>query len=282
MNRLVCLVGLVLASFVRAQEADAGVVEPPPVQVPVPVPVPAVAPVAPTPPAPAPAPAVASPAPRPSARDRRLGSFGFGFLGTTSVLRSRPIINQDPFTGRPTTTEQRSTVPVLGVRWWTPWQRLGLELGVGVMVSTTSAEQVVANGLDLTPGPETFEWVVHASAPLVLGSTEHMIFFVAPEVRAARSSITTGGGMATPDFAWTVDFSAKAGVEIFFSFIGLDNLSIEAGVRLGLTHEFRSSTLSTPLQPERFNTSTSTRFATSLVANPWDLFTSTLAARYYF
>lgn len=289
MNRLVSVVGLLLASFVQAQDADAAVAEPPvPLQAPVapaaaaPVPVAPIAPATIAPAPVAPAPVVASPAVRPSARDRRLGSFGFGFLGTASVLRSTPVTSLDPFTGRPTSIEQRTTVPMLGVRWWTPWQRLGLELGVGVMVSTSTSEQVVANGLDLTPGPETFEWVAHASAPLVLGSTEHIIFFVAPELRAARSSAMTSGGMETPSFAWTVDFGARAGVEIFFSFIGLDNLSIEAGVRLGLTHEYRSSTVSTPLQPERFNTTSTTRFATSLVANPWDLFTSTLAARYYF
>ncbi len=275
MNRLVMMAAVVLATLVHAQDLDAGVPEAIPARQPLAVPRADAAPVPVLP-------AAVTPAPRPSARERRLGSVGFGFLGTASVLRSVVSPVQDPFTGRVSLTDQRTTVPVLGVRWWTPWYRLGLELGVGVMVSTSTAEQVVPNGLDLTPGPETFEWVVHASAPLVLGSTEHVIFFVAPEVRGARSTSKLSGGTGTPDFAWTFDFSAKAGVEIFFSFIGLDNLSIEAGVRVGLSHEYRSNVITNPLQPDRFNTNSTTRFATSLVANPWDLFTSTLAARYYF
>ena len=82
--------------------------------------------------------------------------------------------------------------------------------------------------------------------------------------------------------ASTFELSLKGGVEIFFSFIGLDNLSIEAGVRAGLVHELRSLVQVLPLQGETTAVFTQTRFSTSLIANPWDLFTSTLAARYYF
>jgi hypothetical protein len=85
-----------------------------------------------------------------------------------------------------------------------------------------------------------------------------------------------------PATATTLDLSVKGGVEIFFSFIGLPNLSIEAGVRAGVVHEVRSTVTVRPLQGDVVTSSSETRFATTLVANPWDLFTSTLAARYYF
>lgn len=89
--------------------------------------------------------------------------------------------------------------------------------------------------------------------------------------------------MTRPLLSMTWEASLRAGVEIFFSFIGLPNLSLEAGVRAGLTHELRTFTSSAPLGGmEREGRRTLTRFTTSLVANPWDLFTSTLSARYYF
>lgn len=269
MNRLVVVMVAVLGAVAHAQDEDAGVpVEVPPV-VDAGVPV-AAAPVVPG--------AVVAPE-RPSAHERRRGSIGFGFLGTTSILRSVPTVGLDPTTGRPTSVSQYATVPMLGIRYWPVRYRIGMELGVGFMFSSAAAAM---NGTPVGQTNDSTEFVGHLSLPIALGSTEHIIFFVAPEFRAGHSSAKSSGGSGTPDFAWSFDASLKGGVEIFFSFIGLDNLSVEAGVRVGVMHEFRSATVSSPLQPETFNTTSLTRFATSLVANPWELFTSTLAARYYF
>ena len=208
-----------------------------------------------------------------SARDRMLNTWGFGFLGTSAVLKAVPDVNN----------LLRTTVPILGVRWWTPWRRLGLELGVGAMVSGSHNDvSLPQQGVMAGDGPSTTEMLVHVSAPLVLGSTQHVILFIAPEGRAGFSRFQpddSGAGVVT---ASTFELSLKAGVEIFFSFIGLDNLSLEAGVRAGVVHELRSVVQVVPLQGEHVSVFTQTRFATSVIANPWDLFTSTLAARYYF
>ena len=221
-----------------------------------------------------PPPMVTQPAPL-SARDRMLGTWGFGFLGTGSVLKA--AVDQGTFT-QPTL---RTTVPLLGVRWWTPWRRLGLEVGVGVMVSG-SHNDLPTQLMPAGDGPATTEFLFHFSAPVVLGSTQHVIVFIAPEARAGFSRFQPDGSGAGVVTASTLDFSLKGGVEIFFSFIGLPNLSIEAGVRAGVVHELRATVTTLPLEGDRVSTSSETRFATTLVANPWDLFTSTLAARYYF
>jgi hypothetical protein len=225
-------------------------------------------------------PPAAKPHPEPpSARDRLLGAFGIGFLGTTTVFKAMP---ESGFTmGVPTAT-LRTTVPVIGVRYWTPLRRLGVEAGVGAMVSGSYTDLPLMPGSNVGDGPATTELVVHLSAPVMLASTRHTILFVAPEFRLGFSRFqpdSTGTGVVT---ALTVDGSLKAGVEIFFSFLGLDNLSIEAGVRAGLTHEARYVVTSLPLEPVQAAVTSQTRFTTSLIANPWDLFTSTLAARYYF
>lgn len=260
-SRLAVLSLVVASALVHAQEgSDAGVaIAPAPVQEL----------------SPPPALKVVDP---PSARERMLNTWGFGFLGTSSVFKATPAITMGQFGA---VQVDRSTVPMLGVRWWTPFKRLGLELGVGAMVSGSYSD-VAMPGMTPGEGPTTTEFLVHVSAPLVLGSTQHTIVFLAPEARAGLSRFqpdTSGTGVLT---ATTLDFSLKAGVEIFFSFLGLPNLSIEAGVRAGLVYEARQFVTSRPLQGDLVSVSSQTRFQTSLIANPWDLFTSTLAARYYF
>ncbi|MFT3712688.1 MAG: hypothetical protein QM817_33985 [Archangium sp.] len=233
--------------------------------------------VAPPPLEPPPA-AKAAPEP-PSARDRLGSSFGIGFLGTANVLKAQP---DTVITGGMLNVVQRTTVPILGVRWWTPVRRLAVELGVGAMVSGSYNDVAPMPGGQAGDGPATTEMLAHVGVPIMLASTRHTILFVAPELRLGFSRFqpdASGAGVLT---ALTFDASAKAGVEIFFSFIGLDNLSIEAGVRAGLTYEARYTVTSLPLEPINTAVSSQTRFTTSLVANPWDLFTSTLAARYYF
>ena len=211
-----------------------------------------------------------------SARERMLSTWGFGFLGTGSVLKAQPDLSG---LAQPVL---RTTVPLLGVRWWTPWPRLGLELGVGAMVSGSYADMATQFGTPAGTGPASTEFLFHFSAPIVLGSTQHLIVFIAPEARAGFSRFQPDSSNLGVVTATTLDFSLKGGVEIFFSFIGLPNLSIEAGVRAGIVHELRSTAVSLPLRGDQVSTSSQTRFATTLIANPWDLFTSTLAARYYF
>lgn len=261
MQRMVCvLVVISAAAFAQSESApDAGVPETPKTVVVF-----------------EPPPAAKPPPEPPSARDRLGSAFGIGFLGTSNVFKAQADVNGVPL------PIQRTTVPVLGVRWWTPMRRLGVELGVGAMVSGSYSDTPMMPGGAVGDGPATTEMLVHLSLPVMLASTRHTILFVAPEFRFGYSRFqpdATNSGVVT---ASTIDASLKAGVEIFFSFLGLDNLSIEAGVRAGLTYEARYVVTSLPLEPVITAVTSQTRFATSLVANPWDLFTSTLAARYYF
>jgi hypothetical protein len=265
MRRLVGL-ALLLSAHAFADRYSGGVVEEP------------VAPKESTPPA------VTPPLPQvaKTARERMLGRAGFGFLGTAPVLQADSEVRMPMVPGPTSPAFRRVSVPMVGLRWWTPLQWLGLEVGLGAMVSASASEIPGVNGSNPTDGPTTTELLFHFSAPLALASTEHTIVFLAPELRIGRSTESTGDPR-NPLLSMTWDVSLKAGVEIFFSFIGLPNLSLEAGVRAGLIHEIRTFPVASPLSgPVQEGRRTQTRFATSLVANPWDLFTSTLAARYYF
>ena len=217
-----------------------------------------------------------------TARQRLKNRAGFGFLGTAPVLQADSDTPVSMFPGMPSNAFKRVSVPMLGIRWWTPVPWLGLEFGIGAMVSAAATDVPTANGSNIMDGPTTTELLFHFSAPLAIASTEHTIVFIAPEFRIGRSTESTGD-TRNPLLSMNYDISLKAGVEVFFSIINLPNLSLEAGVRAGLVHEIRTFPVGAPLGgPIQEGRRTETRFATSLVANPWDLFTSTLAARYYF
>ena len=275
MRRFWVVVVCLSAASAQAQDADAGLVEP----------VDAGAPAAPVVASPLPVAVAPLPAPAPvplTAAARMKGHLGFGFLGTAPVLQASEDLTMSSFGGSAPAPFVRVSVPILGLRWWTPVTRLGLEFGLGAMVSAPSSELPVANGSDIETGPTTTELLFQFSAPIMLASTEHTIVFIAPELRMGRSTKTTGD-LKDVLLSMTWDACLKAGVEIFFSFIGLPNLSLEAGVRAGFTHEVRTFTSTAPLNgPAREGRRSLSRFSTSLVANPWDLFTSTLSARYYF
>lgn len=281
MFRVVACCVVALSTSVRAQEApppappaDAAPAAPAAPTAPPEAPPPAEAAPVPAAPPPAVVPAAPAPAEPPSARTRLLGGWSFGFLGGMPVLRGAPAMNAQ---GQ---SVNYATVPVLGVRWWTPWRLLGLEFGVGAMVSGGSATGSPTFGAP--SGPADVEVLFHVSAPIAFASTPNTILFVAPEARfgfGITDASGTGGGSSD---AYTLNFGVRAGAELFFGLIGLPNLSLEAGVRVGVAHEWRAYYAQTGPSRWQVLTTSQTRFATSLVANPWDLFTSTLAAHYYF
>ncbi len=243
---------------------DAGVVgteAEAPVEVPVDAGVPA-------PPATAlPAPAAPSPVAPVTALERRRGSVGVGYLGGMSVGRSLGL------------GVSSLTVPVLGVRWWTPLPRVAVELGAGVMADVF---QVEPSQQPLAQNTETIELAWHAALPIALVSAEHAIVVLAPQFRVGHSIVSNGRPSTTTPYGWTFDFSLKGGVEVFFGFIGLDRLSLEASIRVGVSHDVHTRVLPSPLQPNETLSIYSTRFSTSVSGSAWDVVASSLALRYYF
>jgi hypothetical protein len=81
---------------------------------------------------------------------------------------------------------------------------------------------------------------------------------------------------------------ARAGAEVFFGFIGIPALSLEGSV--GMYVMTRSAKWSRGAytdalgvaQPEITYKDSTLLIATSAMNNPWQIFTSNVAARYYF
>jgi len=222
-------------------------------------------PPAPPPPAARPPLVAAAPQPEPvgsgSDLDVEARRFAIGYSGFSQV----------PVGG----TTADLTVPAVGVRYWTsPTVGLDLALGIGWAGGSTEAAGVS------TDKNSVFGFILAGGVQLALATSRHVSFQVIPFLTFAHGSTSTGTGAAQTDFSGTrVDVGARAGLEIFFGFIGIPELALSATV--GLQLDYRKVTSSTV----GVNASTSdstTSITTTVQNNPWDIFAGSVAARYYF
>jgi hypothetical protein len=244
-----------------------------------------------TPPAPAPAPATADasastsgstqvgmalPGAAPQAaavagssdHDAVVGRLAVGYLG-----RSGLTIGSDAMGG----TQATIAAPVIGVRYWLS-DFMGIDAGLGFATASSSAESGDVEA-DL-PGETVF--ILHGGVPLSLASAGHFSFQIVPELNvgfAGRSDDPDDDGPAEEikQGGFHLDVGARAGAEIHFGFIGVPQLSLQGNVGLRLNME------STSFEQGMVDVSTSSfGIGTTVGDNPWNIFTSNVAALYYF
>jgi hypothetical protein len=192
--------------------------------------------------------------------------FGVGYMG-------RRTININP-TGAPATVD----APIIGVRYWLD-PLIGIDAGLGLLFSGGSAK-VGDTSTDLQ-GYTVF--MLHGGVPLALAGSKHFSFQVVPELNFGIASSKTAPaaptGQSSDLSGIHFDIGARAGGEIQFGFIGIPQLSLQAGVGLALSYD-RSK-----ITPPGGGAATSvhtTSLGTSVGNNPWNIFTSNIAALYYF
>jgi hypothetical protein len=211
--------------------------------------------------APAPPP---PPPPAPSASDFDISQrrIGIGYAGVSQV----PI-------GGPAGT---ITAPAIGVRAWIS-QSLGFDAALGLGVAWGSTE---ANGTTMDLDPVS-GFAAQFGFPINLATGRHVLFQVIPRGGLAygRTSMPSPGvGLPATDFSgFRGNLGVRSGLEIFWGFIGLPELSLSATV--GLETEVVSLTQSSGTLS---STTTLWGMSTTVQASPWEIFTSNLAARYYF
>jgi len=224
--------------------------------------------------------APAAAAPGTTDHDAVIGRLAVGYLGRRSM-----IIGASP------TTPDRDVVPfeapIVGIRYWID-QMLGLDLGVGLSISGGSTEQ---SPPPPPPAPSSLDlqgytvFMAHAGVPLALASGRHYSFQLIPEANfgLANSSIETAG-VETRFSGFHFDIGVRAGAEIQFGFIDIPELSLQAGVGLLFAMDSTNGTQeASPATPQELSFDVSTnRFATTVGDNPWNIFTSNVAALYYF
>ena len=78
-----------------------------------------------------------------------------------------------------------------------------------------------------------------------------------------------------------LDIGARAGAEIHFGFIDIPQLSLQASVGLLFTLQNAKTTVEAP-GGDTETTQSATLLRTASFDNPWNIFTSNVAALYYF
>jgi hypothetical protein len=120
-------------------------------------------------------------------------------------------------------------------------------------------------------------FMLHGGVPLSLASAGHFSFQIVPEMNvglASQSPDDTDTSLSGFHF----DVGARAGAEIHFGFIGVPQLSLQGSVGV------RMNVDSTKYSPEMGDDVSTSHFSwsTTVGDNPWNIFTSNVAALYYF
>ncbi|HEY7723847.1 MAG TPA: hypothetical protein VH880_00835 [Anaeromyxobacteraceae bacterium] len=214
--------------------------------------------------------AQARPAAEPNDGERVVGRWGVAYFGQSQFDFSLGAVTNI------------LNVHTVGVRKWMPtsgtgfYRNWGLDAGVGL---------ALGGGSDKTGGvsvdaPSAFGLALHGGLPLAIAHSRHVTFELIPEANLVYASSTvTGAGGAQTDFSgWALQLGARAGFEVFFGFIGVPQLALEATLGASLGY------VSTKVKPTGVAETTSTRWmlATSRQNEPWSIFGGNVAAIYYF
>jgi hypothetical protein len=221
-------------------------------------------------------PARARVAPGDSEHDQVVGTLAIGYLGRrTMVVGCSPgTEGTQPGEACGGGNRQNLNVPVIGIRYWISGL-IGIDAGLGMAINSLSGSNP---GGDIAR-PSSTAFMLHGGVPLALASSGHFTFEVIPEMNLGFSSYSmdlpagtlSGSGLH-------FDIGARAGAEIHFGFIGIPKLSLLGTIGLAFALEDSKSEA-----PGGGNTNRSEiSFATSVQDSPWNIFTSNVAALYYF
>jgi hypothetical protein len=190
-----------------------------------------------------------------SDHDAVVGRLAVGYLGRSGVTIQGGAVVQ---------------APVVGVRYWLS-DMLGIDAGLGFGFNSGSTETAGVS----VDNPSTRAFILHGGVPLSLASAGHFSFQVVPELNLGfAGSSTTVAGMDQSTSGFHLDVGARAGAEIHFGFINVPQLSLQGSVGLRMNVD---STGSDPAN----NGSSNFSFGTTVGDNPWNIFTSNVAALYY-
>lgn len=224
-------------------------------------------------PAPAPAPAAArasAPAAEegPSDHSRHVGKLGVGYFGAFSVPHDE--------------TGANDTTHVVGIRYWLQ-EKMAIDVGLGFLMTSGGAEaKDGGTGTTVkTDAPSTLAFSLRAGVPLSLYEGKHYGFFIEPQILFGHSGTTTKV-LNQPDNTSSgnhLAIGATAGAEVSFGFIGIPMLALDATLGLALDWQSGHTKIGSS-NDERSASSTS--IATASFHQPWNIFTTSVAAMYYF
>jgi hypothetical protein len=182
-----------------------------------------------------------------------VGRYGVGALGTERVPNGADGV----------------VAPLIGFRRWLPSAARPAFLRTP-LIKTIGIEAAVGFGVDNTHGGggdlTSFAVALHAGLPLALAHSGHFTFIAVPR---ATSSFSVGSAAQS----LSLGVGARAGAEIHFGFMGIPQLTLQGTV--GADLRFEQVWQQAGASSGRF------RLGTSVGGQPWDIFTSNIAAIYY-
>jgi len=211
-----------------------------------------------------------------SDHDQMIGRFAIGYLGRDAV----PLAGGNVAPGGPGITFVPA--PIIGIRYWLD-QMIGLDIGVGFFTEGGSSEfQPPAGASQSEDVAGRTAFAVHAGVPLSLASAGHFSFQIVPEANIGYATQTrelNPGELRNSGFG--MDIGARAGAEIHFGFMGIPQLSLQGTV--GARIEFVTvESVAEVAGTEASATQSANQFHTTVEEEPWDAFTGSIAALYYF
>jgi hypothetical protein len=193
--------------------------------------------------------------------DRR--PVGIGYAGVSQI---------------PITATVNVTAPAIGLRYWAS-KKTGLDIALGFGWADGSTEIAGVS----TDANAVWGLVLQGGVPFALATHRHVSFQLIPYALFAYGATKTGAtgvGAISTDLSGTrFDLGVRSGLEIFWGFIGLPQLSLSATV--GAAFQLRNITSD---MGGMFGKMSATTYSitTTVQNNPWDIFTGNVAARYYF
>jgi hypothetical protein len=205
----------------------------------------------------------------PTDHSRFVGDFAIGFLGLQTI-------NIADVAGTGTTAVN---APVIGARYWLD-EGMGIDAGIGFNFGTGSSEVETGGATTETDDPQPTAIILHGGVPFALAASQYFVFELIPELNVgfAGNTVEQAGGDVTLR-GFHLDIGARAGAEVHFGFIDLPQLSLQAGIGVALAYD---STSSENEATDTTVSSSGTFFGTTVGNDPWDIFTSSISALYYF
>jgi hypothetical protein len=205
-----------------------------------------------------------------------VGHFGAGFFGIVSV----PVSGIAGMSGPDFGDDQVISAPTIGVRWWMmDWLGIEAALGIGIESGGTSFENGTTTAQ--TNDPSITAFALHGGLPLVFAASKHFAFEVVPELNfgfAMGGRDDESAANADVDLSgYVFELGARAGAEIQFGFIDIPQLALQASLGLHMRIENRGHSVG-----DEDTSNTHFRFGTSVIGEPWDIFTGNVTAIYYF
>jgi hypothetical protein len=202
----------------------------------------------------------------PTDHSRFVGDFAIGFLGFQTIS-----IAGTPAGSAPVDVN----APVIGGRYWLD-STMGIDAGIGFAFGSASTTSETGDVTTETNNPQPTAFILHGGVPFALADSQYFVFELIPELNVGFAGNTVGDDRLR---GFHLDIGARAGAEVHFGFIDIPQLSLQAGIGVNLAYDHVSNTNE---NTDDSVSASATSFGTTVGNDPWDIFTSTISALYYF